>query len=91
MTNYNEMDEFYDYANYLYDENLSYGAKCMLTILLHQEANQVWDLYEIFGDESRENVDNFFQELLERKYVIRNKKNNHFVPFTHPFDQLLEK
>ena len=81
--------EFYSLVNYLFDKDLSYGAKCVLTILLCHEAIQVWDLYEIFEFDTEENITSYFQELLNKKYVYKNHKNNCYVPFDHPYDELL--
>ncbi len=89
MKDFDKTDSFYSYTNYLFDNNLSYGAKCILTTLLNNEVNQIWDLYEVFENDTEENINNYFQELVDSKYVKKIDKHNTFVPFTHPYDELL--
>lgn len=90
MKEFDKFDSFYSYTNYLFDNNLSYGAKCILTTLLNYEANQICDLYEIYDNDTKENINKYFQELIDKKYVKRIAKHNDFVPFTHPYDELLD-
>ena len=89
MKNIDKNIEFYSLVNYLYDKDLSYGAKCVLTILLRHEANEVWDLYEIFEFDTEENITSYFQELLNKKYVYKNQNDNCYVAFEHPYYKLL--
>lgn len=90
MKNFNKYDEFYSYTNYLFDCNLSYGAKCTLTILLNNKVNQICDLYDVFENDSEENINNYIQELIDKKYVKKITKHNCYAAFAYPYNELLE-
>ncbi len=75
-------------VEYLWNENLSLGAKGLLRVLFASYNCQVIDIYEENRNDSKEQIDKYFKELIDNKYLRYSEKNEAYIPYIMPYDQL---